>query len=336
MTGNEGNGFAKITLLTTPDTIKLSLNGQSQIIIPKGSNYQDAGATLTKNGTDISNQLQITGSVDINTVGEYTITYSYFDSSTQKNYTVSRKITVIEPVSNYNYTGSVQTFIAPYTGEYKLEVWGAQGGMGGTSSDLQNLPGGTGGYSTGTVTLQKDDVVYVYVGGQGNSATFKTTVPGGFNGGGTGSPYNGNSANYYYHGSGGGASDIRIGTDSLYSRTIVAGGGGGSGGAGSSEWAMPGAFGGGEYGGKSTDASSGSSIRTSGSGGTQTSGGIAGYYQISNTGAGTNGSFGIGGNSGQYASNVFLSGGGGGGWYGGGRWWCWRSCWWRRIWMGFH
>jgi len=33
-----------------------------------------------------------------------------------------------EIVEDYSYTGNYQEFTAPYTGEYKLEVWGAGGG----------------------------------------------------------------------------------------------------------------------------------------------------------------------------------------------------------------
>lgn len=32
-------------------------------------------------------------------------------------------------VWNFDYTGAVQTFTAPRDGTYKLEVWGAQGGV---------------------------------------------------------------------------------------------------------------------------------------------------------------------------------------------------------------
>ena len=40
---------------------------------------------------------------------------------------------------NFDYTGDVQEFVAPYSGKYKLEVWGAQGGDSAVS-------GGLGGY----------------------------------------------------------------------------------------------------------------------------------------------------------------------------------------------
>ena len=67
---------------------------------------------------------------------------------------------------NYNGTngidGSVQTFTVPVTGNYDLQVWGASGG-----NSSSGYLGGNGGYSKGTISLNKDDVLYIYVGGKG-------------------------------------------------------------------------------------------------------------------------------------------------------------------------
>lgn len=181
-------------------------------------------------------------------------------------------------VTNYAYTGAKQT-VTLKPGRYKLECWGAQGGYRSSSSY-----GGLGGYSVGEISLEKQTTLHVYVGGSGN--TGKTN--GGFNGGGKRSTYNG----------GGGATDIRVGTDSLYARVIVAGGGGSDGATNRN-----GMYGGGETGGSSTQ-----SYGSGGGGGTQTAGGTGG--------SGNAGTFGQGG-EGKAASNGF-AGAGGGGWYGGG------------------
>lgn len=70
--------------------------------------------------------------------------------------------------------------------------------------------------------------MYIYVGGTpATNSSNRTAVTGGFNGGGNGYNRYYNST-YTYGQGGGGATDIRIGTDSLYARVIVAGGGGGS------------------------------------------------------------------------------------------------------------
>ncbi|MDO4995844.1 MAG: glycine rich domain-containing protein [Bacilli bacterium] len=109
----------------------------------------------------------------------------------------------------YDYAGSPQTFKAPHTGSYKVELWGASG-----SPQYSNGRSG-GGYTSGNIHLEKNDVLYVYVGGQGESFNFGSQV---------------------YHKDGGGATDVRLvggswsNFDSLKSRIMVAAGGGSSGG----------------------------------------------------------------------------------------------------------
>lgn len=191
-------------------------------------------------------------------------------------------------IMDFNYTGSVQSkTLKP--GTYTLECWGGQGGT------YSSYIGGYGGYSKGTITLAKTTTVYVSVGGAGSSSS--TTA--GFNGGGTGiSSGRG----------GGGATDVRIGQNSLYSRVIVAGGGGGAG--VTSANANPCGCGGGEYGGdgyyNNTTGSYTTGQNRSGGSASQTAGGIT-------WNTGTQATFGQGGNASGYSC-----GGGGGGWYGGG------------------
>lgn len=198
-------------------------------------------------------------------------------------------------VMNFDYTGSVQTTtLTP--GTYKLECWGAQGGYRSNSSY-----GGKGGYSTGTLTLTQKTTIYIYVGGSGNSVTSASNsiYPGGFNGGGY---------RYNYKG-GGGATDIRIGSASLYARVIVAGGGGSDGSSGYSGGYAGGVsgargnFGCGSYGYGGSQTASYSSLSAINSQGTTNS--------SSNCAAG----FGFGGFGCYYASGY--GGAGGGGWYGG-------------------
>lgn len=191
-------------------------------------------------------------------------------------------------VMNFDYTGSVQTVtLAP--GTYKLECWGGQGGT------YSSYIGGYGGYSKGTITLTEATTVYISVGGAGSSSS----TAAGFNGGGTGiSSGRG----------GGGATDVRIGQNSLYSRVIVAGGGGGAG--VTSANANPCGCGGGEYGGdgyyNNTTGSYTTGQNRSGGSASQTAGSIT-------WSTGTQATFGQGGNASGYSC-----GGGGGGWYGGG------------------
>lgn len=65
---------------------------------------------------------------------------------------------------SFDYTGSEQTYTVPKTGKYKLEVWGAQG-----ATDTTDKMGGLGGYSRGTISLQKNQKIYIFVGGKGQN-----------------------------------------------------------------------------------------------------------------------------------------------------------------------
>ncbi len=198
-------------------------------------------------------------------------------------------------VTDFSYTGSVQSFTTGIDGIYKLEVWGAQGG-----SYNSTYVGGYGAYAVGFISAKAETVLYVGVGGAGTGNELGTlgTTLGGYNGGG-----NGNVINYdVYSASGGGASHIALVNGELKSIEaykdyngilIVAGGGSGAYGynVNSNNW-WSGVSGGGINGGYNHNASQA---------GTQTSGYAfgAGGDQTGGTIANTN------------------HAGGGGGWYGG-------------------
>lgn len=194
-------------------------------------------------------------------------------------------------VLDYKYTGGVQSVTLP-VGTYKLEVWGAEGGM------ALNNYGGYGGYSVGILTLTDEStVLYIQVGGRPTPVgDDRVVIPGGYNGGGNGYNRYYNDTATYGQG-GGGGTDIRIGQDSLYARVIVAGGGGGS--------ASNGDEGAKKYGGGLDGGCEASTYQA---------------HQTPSTGS-TNvnfGTFGQGGAATSQGGNYkYGSGGGGGGWYGG-------------------
>ena len=198
----------------------------------------------------------------------------------------------------YDYKNAAQVKEIEVSGYYKLQVWGAQGGYRTNSSYA-----GLGGYSEGTVYLNKGDIIYVYTGGAGGSGSSgcgTTTCAGGFNGGGS---------RYKYYG-GGGGTDIRINTDSLYARVIVAGGGGSDGATNK----------GGGYGGGTTGQARTESYGSGGYAGTQTGVSSSSWQTTTvptstTTQAGAYAGFGFGGN-GIFRSSGY-GGAGGGGWYGG-------------------
>lgn len=192
-------------------------------------------------------------------------------------------------ILNCPYSGTYKNIALP-KGTYKLECWGAQGGNGANGNSsfdaFSGAIGGKGGYSTGILTLSSSQTVYLYTGGKGGCISSSANdYTGGFNGGGTG----GVSGSISRSGGGGGASDIRIGSNSLYARVIVAGGGG------ATSWGSN--IESGDAGGGTSSAAGSNSPGLS----TQTSGN----------------SFGVGGDGYSSSSSYNINGAGGGGWYGG-------------------
>ena len=195
--------------------------------------------------------------------------------------------------SEYEFTGEVQEFKAYFPGEYKIQLWGAQGG------NYDGTEGGKGAYTEGTITLAKNDILYVYVGGT------STDKAAGYNGGASGG-----STGDGWNAGGGGATDVRLLSGdgvwndeaSLKSRLMVAAGGSGvscysgcvSGGDGGALFGLQ---------GDSTGTGAAHEIAT---GTTQISAGLG----INGTANGSG--FGYAGQNSTYRS------GGGGGYWGGG------------------
>ena len=113
----------------------------------------------------------------------------------------------------FDYTGNAQTFVVPVKATYRVELWGASG------QDYNSILGGKGSYTSGEIELNKNDALYIYVGGSGK----------GFNGNETIS-----SSSSIIPALGGGSTDVRLfggswdDFDSLKSRIMVAAGGSGA------------------------------------------------------------------------------------------------------------
>lgn len=241
----------------------------------------------------------------------------------------------------FAFSGYCQTFSTTKTGigDYKMECWGASGGM--LSAYSSHTRSGYGGYTVGTLRLpisgSTTTTLYIYVGGEGgkthrNNAGTITFNVGGWNGGG----YSGANKDSYevdYCVGGGGATDIRItqassttsiwnNFNSLKSRVMVAAGGGGALYFAQTSTGMKwngsnGGDGGGLTGGSGIGKDSWSGASYALTGGTQTSPGINPQPQ---SGAhDPNGRFGYATQSGNGGGVTpeWYSGGGGGGWYGG-------------------
>src|SRR5574344_684435 len=214
----------------------------------------------------------------------------------------------------FDYTGSEQTFTASKSGYYELEIWGAQGGC---DSSCQNY----GGFSTGIISLNESDKIYINVGGTGLfTSTQSKAIAGGYNGGGNSMGQNASGS------SGGGATSIALKSGTLKDLTvnnissilIVSGGGGGNI-KNDANYLRIGGSGGGYIGsgGLSNNSQWDNTPRFKATGGTQTAGGIS---RINSNG---NASYVYGSGFGYGAGIITSIGGtgfsaGGGGLYGGG------------------
>lgn len=242
-----------------------------------------------------------------------TYTFSDTTATTFKAYSVDSAgkesgilTTTTEDTYVYNgvfpYSSNVQGITIEQSGYYLLEVWGAEGG----SYNSEYAQGGMGGYSKGYIYLNAGDTLFVHTGGAGSYGTSLNSLTGGGANGGGNAGYRG--------GAGGGATDIRIGADTLLNRVIVAGGGGGAAVIDDTYKANGGA-GGGTF-GIDGEVYSANHLAYVGTGGMQIAGGNGGIG-ISTEYNGNVGVFGVGGNSAN-RNNVNSNGAGGGGWYGGG------------------
>ena len=71
--------------------------------------------------------------------------------------------------SSTGKSGTIQTFVVPSTGAYKIEAYGAEGGPGATYAEGDP---GNGAKMTGTVNLNKNDVLQILVGQMGSYTSY--------------------------------------------------------------------------------------------------------------------------------------------------------------------
>lgn len=195
----------------------------------------------------------------------------------------------------YDCTKNVETFTALEGGTYTLECWGAQG------QNFPNLNGGKGGYARGMYTMNKEQNIFICVGGYGNG-------------------YNNKIPNVVHYGTaGGGATSITTTNRGVLSEfknftaeVLLVAGGGGAQDAG--EGTPRAGVGGGEEGGFGTGGS-----YSYGTGGTQTGPGTNVLRNYSNIVNNYSAGFGYGGVASVWNVNWEDFGAqGGSGYYGGG------------------
>lgn len=289
----DGGSFENISLINDT-SLKVPANSVINLPIPNKEGYIFAGWEVVSGNVSTNSNVISTGNGDISIKALWNDNVPY----------------------EFAYTGGEQQFIAEISGYYKIETWGGQGGNS-LKNGVESGIGGYGGYSTGTLILKKDDILYVCVGGKGGDGKINILeTPGGYNGGGISHwDNNDNEAS----GGGGGATHIAksLGllstfenkTDELY---IVSGAGGGA------LWDVNGGSGGGQSGNTGVITDSNGTYYSNG--GTQLSGykfGIGEDGKILSTSPDGGGGAGFyGGNIGVGRTNDGTPGGGGSGYIG--------------------
>ena len=278
----QGNGYARITLISSPTGIttdKMTISAQK---------------STSQNLQNVTGK-SFTCKLKLNKI-----------SRTEKVYTGPTEW-------NYDYTGGEQTFTVPTTGTYKLETWGGQG-----YSVNSTYFGGYGGYSIGFVQLKNNTNLYIYVGqnGPGGYGNFTSYPNGGASYG--ASPVQGGSGGGSTHILLT-ESDLSALKNNLDEILIVSGGGGAS--TYYTGWNGTGGHAGGYMGGTGTRLTIDAGKYTAGTGGSQNSGGSTGSCGGENGSFGKGGStstWGGSGGGGFYGGggNCGATGGGGSGYIG--------------------
>jgi len=329
----------KVRTVTVVDTIApvITLVGDANVSHGLNTAWSDPGATATDSlDGNLSAQVSISGTVDVNQTGANVLTYIVSDAAGNSATSLSRTVNVFQPPSgpwnftsagasgrfgptqtqiDSNYSGTalegevtintqgIQEWIVPSSGTYRIEAFGAQGGSG-------TVAGGLGARIQGDFALEKDNSLKIIVGQQ--PAFNSPTKAGG----------------------GGGTFVVKFPFDAVAGALVIAGGGGGAAGLSSalshgsinlngnngdqSQYVHdPGLGGSGGQGGFQGGAHAGNGggfLGNGEDGAIDDSGGSS--FQNSGTGAGS--LYGFGGFGGGGGGGNAGGGGGGGGYSGGG------------------
>lgn len=88
---------------------KISLNGEENIVIHLGDSYQEQGATAIDNcDGSLNDKITISGEVNTNQVGQYTLTYSVVDELNNSS-SITRTVQVVIPYNSPDMNGFGKT-----------------------------------------------------------------------------------------------------------------------------------------------------------------------------------------------------------------------------------
>lgn len=91
----ESEGKSRFTFYPT-----IELEGDTYLVWDKGTPFVDPGYTSTMNGEDVTGQVTVSGSVDTNKSGIYTLTYTTMKNEDGFDASASRTVVVLDPNSD--------------------------------------------------------------------------------------------------------------------------------------------------------------------------------------------------------------------------------------------
>ena len=211
---------SKSNYLREDNILGIYLDSELQEIIPKKGEAVFSKAVCDNNATNIYWDIDKWGLFISNLSKKTKCNLCFVNYSGQTEF-------------DFDYTGGEQTFTAPVSGTYRLETWGASGGYG-YDKTRSTGGGGYGGFSSGYTKLDKNNTLYLNVGGQGEDNCETKKCLGGYNGGSDSSKWANEDGKGLYTGGGGGATHIALQSgllstfeNSISDILIVSGGGGG-------------------------------------------------------------------------------------------------------------
>lgn len=107
----ETEGVTRITIYPV-----LELDGESTLILEKGSTFEDPGYTATLDGEDVTEDVVVVSNVDMNKSGIYTVAYSITNVNGFSS-TASRKVIVLDSSDEVEgfYTVTADSYRIYYT-----------------------------------------------------------------------------------------------------------------------------------------------------------------------------------------------------------------------------
>lgn len=158
--GWEGNGCDRIDKESNSIVFDSSVTEYS---------LEAAYAPISEESELISNARAYTNMEDSQQIAAYTVSpddpYTYLDL-------------VVEGLEYVYEDGQIQTFTAPYDGDYVITAYGANGGTGYAKYDGYGVPG-RGGMTEATVSLKEGQTIYLYLGEAGGDWSTERTFGGG-------------------------------------------------------------------------------------------------------------------------------------------------------------